>query len=59
MPSHDCRTRSIASDALMAIAQEHEAARSDIVALLTTFLGPAAEADASGGRGGDHQLCHL
>lgn len=45
-PSHDAGARSIASDALLAIAQEHEAARSDIVALLTSFLD-RPEADAS------------
>lgn len=44
--SHDARARSTASDALMAIAQEHEAARSDIVALLIAFLD-RPEADAS------------
>ena len=45
--SHDAGARSIASDALMAIAQEHEAARSDIVAMLTTFLDrPEAAASA-------------
>ncbi len=45
-PSHDARGRSTASNALMAIAQEHESAHSDIVALLTGFLD-RPEADAS------------
>jgi tetratricopeptide (TPR) repeat protein len=45
-PSHAARARSTASDALMFIAQEHEAARSDVVALLTSFLD-RPEADAS------------
>ena len=44
--SHDARGRSTAANALVAIAQEHESAHSDIVALLTTFLD-RPEADAS------------
>lgn len=46
-PSHNAGARSTASNALVAIAQKHDAARSDIVALLTTFLDrPEADAGA-------------